>query len=412
MRKAWAENAIKKIDDNVERAVVLQRIGLVMYGKGCPIDYDPVLWAHDQLRDIQCKHPKAATFMKYMNENWMDKISMWCTGSRNIPHAGQNTNAAIESYHSNLKSILKSAKERFNGRRMDWLIYHLTGEVVTHYWYGVQCKAFGFIRNRNQEGIVASAIIRADAIPDSNVLICIDDDVAYVGSVNNRPKIWTIHSPNSEWAQCDCPIVAQGMICKHTMKVFKMLHPELEDGTIVRHAGTEHGTHRQILLSQSLANVQTPHDKNIEHVINNSSEVTKVDQVENPVGQANSLDLLSQVSLADRNLRDAASSLEFSQDIQNTLGDKIHKTVMLLYESLVHTAIEYPGLQEHLVADLKHIKGKQKELIARGVATFQKKDNTTLFRACDGDRSLKRHKSFLEGSSRGPSKKPHTYGGE
>lgn len=75
---------------------------------------------------------------------------MWCVGARRIPHAGQNTNAAIESYHSNLKNILHLAKERFVGRRMNWLIYHLAGDVVTRYWYNVPCKAFGFIRNRKQ----------------------------------------------------------------------------------------------------------------------------------------------------------------------------------------------------------------------------------------------------------------------
>ena len=52
VRKAWAENAVKKINDKVEIVIVLQRIGLVMYGKGCPIDYDLVLWTHEQLGDI------------------------------------------------------------------------------------------------------------------------------------------------------------------------------------------------------------------------------------------------------------------------------------------------------------------------------------------------------------------------
>ena len=75
------------------------------------------------------------------------------------------------------------------GRHMDWLIYHLMGDVLTHYWYGVQCKAFGFIRNTKQEGIVVTTIIRANAIPDTNVLICLGEDVAYVGSINNRPKV-------------------------------------------------------------------------------------------------------------------------------------------------------------------------------------------------------------------------------
>ena len=191
-----------------------------MYGKGCEIDEDPILWAITQLDQIQTSLPKAIAFMQYMQEVWRAKTPMWCVEARKIPHAGQNTNAAIESYHSNLKSILNLAKARFVGRRMDWQIYHFTGEVLTHYWYGVQCKAFGYVRNRKYEGIVASAIIRASTIPNTNVLICLENNVAYVGSVNNRPKIWTIHSPDSEWAQCDCPIASQGMICKHVVKVF------------------------------------------------------------------------------------------------------------------------------------------------------------------------------------------------
>ena len=109
-------------------------------------------------------------FMQCMQEVWRAKIPMWCVGVRKIFYAGQNINAAIESYHSNLKSILNSAKGRFVSRRMDWLIYHLTGEVLTHYWYGVQCKAFGYIQNRKHEEIVASAIIRTSTILVTNFL--------------------------------------------------------------------------------------------------------------------------------------------------------------------------------------------------------------------------------------------------
>ena len=221
-----------------------------MYGKGCEIDEDPILWATTQLDQIQTSRPKAMAFMQYMQEMWRTKTPMWCVGTREIPHVGQNTNAAIESYHSNLKSILNSGKKIFIGRRMDWLIYHLIGEVLTHYWYGVQCKAFGYVRNHKHEGIVASAIIRASTIPDTNVLICLEDNVAYVGSVNNRPKVWTIHSPNSKWAQCDCPIASQGMICKHVVKVFKMLHLDIEDGVIVHEAGTLHSVERTVPMSQ------------------------------------------------------------------------------------------------------------------------------------------------------------------
>ena len=149
-----------------------------------------------------------------------------------------------------LEEYPQLSKERFVGRRMDWLIYHLTGEVFTHYWYGIQCKAFGYVRNRKHKGIVASAIIRASTIPDTNVLIYLEDNVAYIGSVNNRLKVWTIHSPNSEWAQYDCPIASRGTICKHVVKVFKMLYSDIEDDVIIREAGILHGVERTVPMSQ------------------------------------------------------------------------------------------------------------------------------------------------------------------
>jgi hypothetical protein len=45
VRKAWAENAVKKINVVVERTTVLQLLGDVMYDKGCGIDDDTIDWA-------------------------------------------------------------------------------------------------------------------------------------------------------------------------------------------------------------------------------------------------------------------------------------------------------------------------------------------------------------------------------
>ena len=53
VRKAWAENAVKKITTVGERATVLQMIGDVMYGKGCGVDVDPVQWALRQLNSLR-----------------------------------------------------------------------------------------------------------------------------------------------------------------------------------------------------------------------------------------------------------------------------------------------------------------------------------------------------------------------
>jgi hypothetical protein len=86
-----------------------------------------------------------------------------------VPYTGQNTNAVVESYHSNLKSILFSSKQKLVGRRMDWLIHHLLEDVVTHYWYNIQLKDYGFICNSKEEFIIVSAIVRAQEIPDDYV---------------------------------------------------------------------------------------------------------------------------------------------------------------------------------------------------------------------------------------------------
>lgn len=76
------------------------------------------------------------------------------------------------------------------------------------------------------------------------------------------------------------------------MKVFKTLHPKIQDGIIVRHVGAEHGTQRTLPLSQCFANLQTPEGENIKDIINISGDVSQVDQV-------GPLDFLSQVSLSD-----------------------------------------------------------------------------------------------------------------
>jgi hypothetical protein len=73
---------------------------------------------------------------------------------------------------------------------MDLFIYNLVGDVITHYWYGVQCKKIGYVRNKKQKGIVASALLRTCDIPNSNVLLHPDgEDIAFVASTNHLGKV-------------------------------------------------------------------------------------------------------------------------------------------------------------------------------------------------------------------------------
>ncbi len=98
-----------------------------------PLDHDPILWAQLQIDVMPTNYPNAFQFIAYLKDLWTHKVIMWCVGNCNIPHAGHDTNAAMESFHSNMKQIFCSSKEQFIGRIMDWLIFHLVGGVITHY---------------------------------------------------------------------------------------------------------------------------------------------------------------------------------------------------------------------------------------------------------------------------------------
>ena len=192
--------------------------------------------------------------MNYMDNEWRKKIVMWCIATRNLRHAGQITNAGIESYHVNLRTIMFLEKHCLVGRGLDWCIDSLIRKVHSHYWYHCVLKGNGFIRNISQEVIIASAIQEAFGILDDHVYLYPDgDNIALVMSVDDKPNVWTVHGPNWSFAQCDCPISLQGMICKHVMKVFRMINRGLEDGFILREAGTTYGVNKTTPMSQTFS---------------------------------------------------------------------------------------------------------------------------------------------------------------
>ena len=159
-----------------------------------------------------------------------------------MPHANHGTNVVVESYHANLKSILRSSRQKFDGRRIDWLIYHLLKDVFIHYWYAVQCKIYGFIKNDKAHDIVASAVIRALDILDEHVIISEGVNVAYIASQTNFPTIWVVTSLNSDWAHYNCPLGMRGNMCKHVIKVFRMINTDVLGYDIIRYACTLRGT--------------------------------------------------------------------------------------------------------------------------------------------------------------------------
>ncbi len=131
--KAWAKNAIKKIVNAEKKPRVLSALGNIMYSRDCPLHAKPILWAKQQLEKLELNYINLTRFWEYLNQHWLPKVGMWCIGNQNIPHAGQDTNAIVESFHINMKRILYSFRERLIGCKMDSLIYNLVSDVLTHY---------------------------------------------------------------------------------------------------------------------------------------------------------------------------------------------------------------------------------------------------------------------------------------
>ena len=244
MRRAWQKNACAKIKGLITRAWALREMGALMYIEESPDSRLSVLdYVKARFARLKTLVSGAAAFWAYIEKYWMMKPEMWVTGNRHIPHAGQDTNAGIESYHGHTKATLKAEKSRLDGRRLDWLIHELTNDVVTKYDYNQYMKENGFITNKKAEQIVRNSIISANKIPDSSVsLPSRPGDPAIVTSSKRAHIRYAVYNPDTEWAVCECVWAQKGNLCKHQLKVLRIMRPDLADGTIVKVCGTLYGT--------------------------------------------------------------------------------------------------------------------------------------------------------------------------
>ena len=87
-------------------------------------------------------------------------VAHWIVAFRNFPHSNQDTNAAIEGYHSSLKSRLSGGQKSMKGRRADWLVHVLTGELIEHLKMVVHHKKNGFTLNKRQEELTVNAVLK------------------------------------------------------------------------------------------------------------------------------------------------------------------------------------------------------------------------------------------------------------
>ena len=89
-------------------------------------------------------------------------------GCHDFPHANQETNNAVESYHCYLKTNFLSDRWKKCACGMDWLLYVLLTNVEPVYQFGEILKEEGYLKNYRKEKQLESSMERAKRIPDSD----------------------------------------------------------------------------------------------------------------------------------------------------------------------------------------------------------------------------------------------------
>ena len=86
------------------------------------------------------------------------QLGMWVKGCREFPHANQETNNAVESYHCYLKTTFLTDRRKKCARRMDWLLHMLLTTVEPCYQFKEILKEEGFLNNCKREKQLESSV--------------------------------------------------------------------------------------------------------------------------------------------------------------------------------------------------------------------------------------------------------------
>jgi hypothetical protein len=145
---------------------------------------------------------------------------MWVKGCRDFPHANQETNNVVESYHSYLKTNFLSDRRKKCARRMDWLFYILLTNVEPCYRFKEILKKEGYLNNYKKEKQLESSIEKARRIPDSDCKPHESISHAYWVRSQTKPnKKYLVTWYRTNFIACDFPWSIHNNICKHAIKV-------------------------------------------------------------------------------------------------------------------------------------------------------------------------------------------------
>lgn len=142
----------------------------------------------------------------------------WTNSLKTLPLASQETCAAMEFYHRQLKIRLSNEKDSSVYQRADWLVDKLGTKVHSYFWLDEYSGKDDFARYWKNEWMSGLTSWRkALKIPETDVLM--EDGSAKVTDQHDRDKAYVVWNPGSILSICNCSWAQDGYLCEHVLKV-------------------------------------------------------------------------------------------------------------------------------------------------------------------------------------------------
>ncbi|KAF2303531.1 hypothetical protein GH714_019011 [Hevea brasiliensis] len=212
VRHAWQKNLVKRCSETEMRVQMFRQLGEAV---------DDICRGHgtkDLFEAFMEDFIDGSDFMDYFKAVWHPRVGMWTTVLKTLPLASQETCAAMELYHNQLKVRLLNEKDPIVYQRADWLVDKLGTKVHSYFWLDEYSEKDDFARYWKDEwdsGLTAWS--KALKIPDLDVII--EGRCAKVTDQLDRDRVHVVWNPGSDFAICDCNWAEMGNICEHVFKV-------------------------------------------------------------------------------------------------------------------------------------------------------------------------------------------------
>ncbi|KAL6203911.1 hypothetical protein ACLB2K_021181 [Fragaria x ananassa] len=222
VRHAWHKNLVSKCSEEEMRATIARRlhqaVDIICQRRG----------TDGLFVDFMEDFVDASDFVDYFKATWYPRIGKWTTALQSLPLASQETCAAMEFYHNQLKLRLLNEKKPSVYNRVDWLVHKLGTQVHSYFWLDEYSEKDDYARYWKDEWVSGLTSWRTSLeIPDSNVVI--EGTCAKVTDQLDQEKTYVVWNPGSQFGICNCSWAEMGNLCEHILKVIsvgrKRSHP-------------------------------------------------------------------------------------------------------------------------------------------------------------------------------------------